>query len=194
MRRRCKRILAILLVLAIAVGSLCSLSSCSGSEENHYPREYSEIVSQEAKNNKLEEALVYAVIKAESNFDAEAVSKVGAIGLMQLMPDTYEWMLMRDGNTELTIDDMANPSINIRYGCHYLAYLSTKYTEIKTIAAAYNAGDGAVDSWLSNPEYSSDGVNLKNIPYPETAAYVEKVADNYAKYKELYYSNSEEET
>lgn len=189
MRRGARRLLALLLVLAIVVGGLCMLSSCSSAEEK-YPRTYSDIVSREAADNGLEEALVYAVIRAESNFEADAVSRVGAVGLMQLMPTTYEWMLMRDGNTELTLDDLPDPAVNIRYGCHYLAYLSTKYSDIKTIAAAYNAGDGAVDSWLDDANYSSDGVTLDEIPYPETAAYVEKVADNYEEYKELYYSDN----
>lgn len=191
MARRLKCSIAVVLLLTVVIG-LFAMTGCHASDEEIYPRKYSEIVSQEAKNNNLEEALVYAVIKAESDFDAEAVSRVGAVGLMQLMPSTYEWMLERDGNTELTTDDLTNPSVNIRYGCHYLAYLSTKYTEIETIAAAYNAGDGAVDGWLNDAEYSSDGETLKNIPYPETAAYVKKVSDNYEKYKELYYSNEEE--
>ena len=177
-----------LALFCLSFFSILSFTGCSFSEEASYPRKYSEIVSQEAKENGLEEALVYAVIKAESNFDSDAVSRVGAIGLMQLMPDTFRWMLQRDGNTDLTTDDMTDPTVNIRYGCHYLAYLSTKYTELKTIAAAYNAGDGSVDGWLENPDYSDDGVTLKEIPYPETAAYVEKIANNYIKYKELYYS------
>lgn len=187
MYNRLRRGLA-LFFLCLSVVGLLAFTGCSFSEESFYPREYSSIVSHEAKDNGLEEALVYAVIKAESNFNAEAVSRVGAVGLMQLMPSTYEWMLQREGNTDLTTDDMTDPAVNIRYGCHYLAYLSTKYSELKTIAAAYNAGDGSVDSWLADPDYSDDGVTLKEIPYPETAAYVEKVANNYVKYKELYYS------
>ncbi|MDD5952757.1 MAG: lytic transglycosylase domain-containing protein [Oscillospiraceae bacterium] len=187
MTKHWKRGLALMLALVISM-SVVLFSGCGFSdwEKYQYPREYSDIVSQEARDNGLEEALVYAVIKAESNFDADAVSRVGAVGLMQLMPDTFRWMLYREGNTELTTDDMTDPAINIRYGCHYLAYLSSKYTALKTIAAAYNAGDGAVDGWLEDPSYSDDGVNLKEIPYPETASYAEKIEKNYAKYKELY--------
>jgi soluble lytic murein transglycosylase len=192
MYKHCKRVFALLLVLLTVLISAC-LFGCASMEEQ-YPRKYSEIVTEEAKNCNLEEALVYAVIKAESNFDANAVSRVGAMGLMQLMPSTFQWMLDREGNTQLTEDDITNPSINIRYGCHYLAYLSTKYSSVYEIAAAYNAGDGAVDLWLNDDHYSSDGVHLDSIPYPETASYAEKVTENYKTYLELYYSNEEEST
>ncbi len=194
MGKRCRRVLAVLLVLALVAG-FAALGGCISFDDGSYPREYSEIVTQEASNNGLEEALVYAVIKAESNFDADAVSRVGAVGLMQLMPETFDWLLMRDGNTELTEDDLTNPSVNIRYGCKYLAFLSELYPAVETVVAAYNAGHGTVSAWLSDAEYSSDGVTLDKIPYSETDAYVNKVMGYYAKYQELYYGteNNEEE-
>lgn len=187
MRKRWKRSIALLLAAVSAAGVL-ALTGCGHPEEAIYPREYSSIVSREARENNLDEALVYSIIKAESNFDPEAMSRVGAVGLMQLMPSTFDWLLMRDGYPDLTYEDMSRPEINIRYGCHYLEFLSEKYSAIKTIAAAYNAGHGAVDSWLKDPNYSDDGINLKYIPYGETAAYAEKVAGFYEKYNELYYS------
>lgn len=187
MRKIWKRGIALMLA-SLSIAGMLTFAGCGNPEEEIYPRKYSNIVSYEARENNLEEALVYAVIKAESNFDPEAVSRVGAVGLMQLMPSTYDWLLMRDGYPDLTAEDMARPEINIRYGCHYLEFLSERYSAVKTIAAAYNAGHGAVDGWLKDPNYSDDGINLKNIPYGETAAYAEKVADFYEKYNELYYS------
>ena len=187
MRKHWKRTIALTLAALSAAGML-ALAGCSSLDEQIYPREYSSIVSYEAREHSLEEALVYSIIKAESNFDPEAISRVGAVGLMQLMPSTFDWLLMRDGYPDLTEEDMARPEINIRYGCRYLEFLSEKYSAIGTIAAAYNAGHGAVDGWLKDPNYSDDGIHLKNIPYPETAAYAEKVVGFYEKYNELYYS------
>lgn len=187
MRKHWKRGIALFLASLSMMGIL-TLTGCSNSEKEIYPRKYSNIVSYEAQENHLDEALVYAVIKAESNFDPEAVSRVGAVGLMQLMPSTYDWLLMRDGYPNLTEEDMERPEINIKYGCHYLEFLSEQFSSVKTIAAAYNAGHGVVNEWLQDPNYSDDGINLKYIPYPETAAYAEKVAEFYEKYNELYYS------
>ena len=191
-RRKSRKFLALLLLVPVLIALIVACTSCFGNQEANYPRGYSDIVTQEAKKNHLDEALVYAIIKAESNFKEDAVSRVGAVGLMQLMPETYEWLVRMRGDTDVTSDDIAKPAVNIRYGCYFLAYLGAKYTDIRTIAAAYNAGFGAVDKWLENPAYSTDGVHLINIPYPETASYAEIVAENYEKYIELYYSNEED--
>lgn len=195
-RKRFRKVVVGLCLLAVLGGTVAVFVSCgddgSGKPnmltEWQYPRKYQELVEKEARDNNVEEALVYAIMKTESGFDEEAVSAVGAVGLMQLMPDTFDWLLMLDGNPQnLTQADLSRPEVNVHYGCYLLSYLVEKYQDVGTLAASYNAGQGAVDGWLQDPQYSDDGIHLKNIPYPETAAYAEKVVKSYESYKAAYY-------
>ena len=150
-----------------------------------YPLRYSELVEENAKENGLEPALVYAVIRAESSFDPDARSRAGALGLMQMMPETFDWLQQQSG-TRYAEQDLLRPEVNIRFGCRFLSMMMRKYGVRRTALCAYNAGSGAVDSWLGDPQISSDGKNLSHIPYPETANYVGAVEQNYDKYKKLY--------
>lgn len=152
-----------------------------------YPREYSESVVAEAKENGLDPNLVYAVIRQESRFKADAKSGAGAIGLMQLTPDTFEWLQKKEtGKAALSGDALCEPSVNIRYGCRFLGLLMKKYGTAHTALCAYNAGQGRVDAWLKDSSLSSDGKSLSSVPYAETGDYVRKVEDNYRQYKALY--------
>lgn len=150
-----------------------------------YPQRYTEIVQQESSENGLESDLVYAVIKAESKFDADAVSHAGAVGLMQLTPETFNWVYERSGIDPSSLD-IYSPKDNIRAGCLLLKLLIEHYGNIETALAAYNAGMGNCSSWLEDSNYSSDGVTLHTIPFPETRKYVENVMNNYSKYKSIY--------
>ena len=137
---------------------------------------YAEYVYQYAEEFDVEPALVFAIIKNESNFDPDAESPVGAKGLMQIMPETFLWLQnYKYGTVTMEEDSLFDPETNIRYGCIFLEFLKGKYNADSTIAAAYNAGFGIVDTWLADREYSSDGKTLSYIPYSETAHYVEKV-------------------
>lgn len=159
-----------------------------------YPLKYSDIVAKEATANHLDPALVYSVMKAESNFESNAQSHAGAIGLMQLTPDTFEWVQTKlKSETQYTNSDLYTPEINIRYGCKLLSILIEKYSKMDTALGAYNAGIGTVNSWLKNPDISKDGTSLDNIPYEETRNYVSAVLMNYDNYKKLYQFNSEGE-
>lgn len=159
-----------------------------------YPIKYDEIVAKEAYANKLDPALVYAVIKVESNFDPEAKSRAGAIGLMQMMPDTFEWVGTKmDSDKQYGEEDIYKPKINIRYGCKLLSILFNMYPQKSTAICAYNAGIGTVNSWLSDPNISKDGKVIENVPYKETRNYVKIVLDNYDIYRELYKFNSKGE-
>lgn len=145
------------------------------------PNQYDAYVQQYSKEYNLDENLVYAVIKAESNFNPDAESRVGAMGLMQIMPETFEWLQnYADGYVQYDTLSLFEPEINIKYGCIFLQFLLERYSSESTAVAAYNAGFGAVDRWLLDSEYSTDGETLYYIPYPETSAYVEKVEN--AKY------------
>lgn len=149
-----------------------------------FPLKYGVEVQAAAKEYELDPWFVYAVIKTESDFVPDVVSRSGAQGLMQIMPDTADWIAWRQGR-EHDEEKIFVPSYNIDMGCYLLSYLMEYYNgNIEFVAAAYNAGNGAVDSWLSNPEYY-DGETL-SIPYNETKNYVAKVKYAYEKYKNLY--------
>ena len=154
-----------------------------------YPLEYEKEVNAAAKKYKVDKALIYGIIKTESNFDPEAESPVGALGLMQLMPSSFEWLqtYYKDEN-DYVFEDLRKPEINIDYGVHLLAILSEMYEVEDTMICAYNGGLGNVDSWLENPEYSDDGKHLKVVPFLETDNYRKLVAQNKSIYQKLYFS------
>ena len=154
-------------------------------DKAQYPLKYTELVEKYCEEYELDEAFVYAVIRTESGFRPQAVSEAGAKGLMQLMPDTYDWLCMRLGEKK---DDKAlyDPETNIRLGTYLYHYLIEQFGDEGTAVAAYHAGLGIVAQWLEDPEYSKDGVHLHTIPYPDTAHYVDKVLKAEKIYKELY--------
>lgn len=151
-----------------------------------YPQEYQEIVEEEAARYELDPMLVYAVIRAESGFDEQAESAVGARGLMQLMPSTFDWLQEKDREDLLSHDSLFDPQVNIHYGCALLRLLIDLYGSEETAICAYNAGMGTVSGWLEDESISEDGTNLLSIPYPETAAYLERVLSNRSMYQRLY--------
>lgn len=162
---------------------------CTAVERAIYkrPEKYVESVEKYASEFGVPEYIVYAVIKTESGFDASAKSSAGAIGLMQLMPDTFEWLTDSKLCEFLDAGMLYDPDTNIKYGVYYLSLLFGIYKNWDTALAAYNAGPGNVDEWLLDPTYSSNGVTLNDIPFKETRNYVKKVNRACEKYKELYY-------
>ena len=176
-----------LLILA-AVGFVMVTNGYDLLMKKIYPLEYRDIVEREASEYHLDKALVYAVIKTESNFDPNAKSRAGAVGLMQITPPTFEWLQSkRKDEPALTEEDLLAPETNIRYGCHFLSMLLGMYPEKRTAICAYNAGIGAVNGWLDDPELSSDGKCLDRVPYPETDRYSTLVLKNYKIYQNLYH-------
>lgn len=139
-----------------------------------YKREYSEYVTKYSQQYKVDENLVYALIKAESNFKADAVSNKGAQGLMQLMFSTAKDVAKKSG-IELTEENILDPEININIGTKYLATLLEKYKCVEVAIAAYNAGSGNIDKWISNGTIKADGSDIENIPFKETNTYVRKI-------------------
>ena len=151
-----------------------------------YQQKYTDQVERYSAEFGVEESLVYAVIRTESGFRPEVESAAGAVGLMQLMPSTFDWLQTSlDGEVIYTADRLSDPDINIRYGTYFISYLIQRYGDLDTACAAYNAGVASVDSWLSDPNYSPDGVTLSEIPYKETERYVEKVKSAKAIYDKL---------
>ena len=125
----------------------------------------------------MDPALVAAIIEVESHFDPHAVSRVGAVGLMQIMPSTGEWIADRLGVEPYVEDDLCDPAVNLRFGCYYLSYLASTFDDLWQIIAAYNAGEGVVMGW------NARGVTVETIPYPETARYVRRVTDAIPRYR-----------
>ena len=154
-----------------------------------YPKSYEEFVSMYSDEYGVDENLIFAVIKAESNFQEDAVSHKDALGLMQIMKETAE-DVARKYNIEIDFNnserEILNVQNNIKIGTKYLAVLLEKYKNIEVAVAAYNAGIGTVDNWIEKEIIKSDGSDIENIPYKETNNYVRKILRNYKIYQDLY--------
>ena len=155
-----------------------------------YPIKYEQFVESYAKHNNLDKYMVYAVIKAESNFNDKAESSKGAKGLMQLMDETAKDVAKKIDYMEISEEDveqkLLDPQFNIMLGTKYLALLKNKYNNMNLALVAYNAGSGNVDKWIEQGLLKEDGSNLENIPFKETNNYVRKILNNYEIYKDLY--------
>lgn len=132
-----------------------------------YPIKYKSEVIKYAHNYNLDPELVMALMYAESGFDSNAVSKKGAIGLMQIMPLTAKWIASELNDKGF---DLFEVDTNVRYGCFYLNYLYGKFSDKILVLCAYNAGESRVREWLDKME-----INKDNIPFTETKNYVNRV-------------------
>jgi len=153
-----------------------------------YPLEYSEHVYKYSEEYDLDPLLSFAIIKAESNFDKNAISTSNAIGLMQLLEKTAEEIALEDlGMETFKKEDLYNPELNIRIGLKYFSNLLKEYNYSYNLAlAAYNGGTGNVQKWIEQEIISKTGENIENIPFKETNNYVRKINRNYKIYQELY--------
>ena len=181
-KKKVKRLLYILIILII--GFILVINIKEQMMKSMYKKEYSEYVKKYSKEYNVEADLIYAIIKAESNFERDAVSKQNAQGLMQLMYSTAE-EIAESIDLELTEENIFEPEINIQLGTKYISNLLQKYECVEVALAAYNAGSGNVDKWIKNGTIKSDGSDIENIPYKETNAYVRKIMRDYEIYKEL---------
>ncbi|WP_301859501.1 lytic transglycosylase domain-containing protein [uncultured Megasphaera sp.] len=179
--------------LIIAVLALCFAVSYFSSWKDDvlrkfvYPLQYDYLVRQYSYEDGVSPALVASVILVESKFNETASSHVGAYGLMQIMPDTAEWIADKMNLTEFTPDQLNDVQTNIRMGTWYLAYLLKEYDGNKILAlAAYNAGRGHVDSWMETYGWKKDFSEIEKIPFTETREYVRIVLLNEQKYRQLY--------
>ena len=155
--------------------------------ESVYRRGYSQYVEKYASEQKIDPLLVYAVIKNESGFNPKARSNIGARGLMQLTPDTFDWaQMLEQTQDKYTANDLDTPEINIRYGTVVLSALIKEFGSEETALAAYHAGRTNVMKWLADSRYSNDGKTLYKIPFKETRSYVAKVMRTKEIYKKLY--------
>jgi len=150
-----------------------------------YPLNFTEYVELNADYYGVPKDIIYSVIKVESNYSHNAVSAQGAVGLMQIMPDTFEWLLTKTGEDH-SPDKLYDPAVNIKYGTYYLSMLYNELFVWDTVYAAYNAGIGNVRQWLKNDDYTTNG-RLINIPFNETSKYVVKVNEARDMYNKLYF-------
>lgn len=180
-RRKKRRLTTALLaiVFLVCAGALFLLT--------FFPLSYDEEINTACETYGVSPSLVYAIIRVESNFDETAVSNAGALGLMQITPETYAWSISRkhvswDADTDVLLD----PQVNVMTGVHVLSLLYEQFDDTDTVVAAYNAGLGNVEKWLDDHRYTSNGKTLDSIPYGETARYVQKIKRARFAYKMLY--------
>ena len=168
-----RRILAVvILIAAVSVGFVyLREGEPTWVDRVRYPLHYEQIVRGHARNYHLDPALVAAVIYQESKFRADAKSSSGAIGLMQLKPETAEGIAIRTGGTRFQTSDLYDPEINVRYGSWYLRHLIDKYGTEQRALAAYNGGQGNLD---------------RGVMYPETRHYVDRVLELRGIYRKAY--------
>jgi soluble lytic murein transglycosylase len=144
------------------------------------------VIRQQAAEKHLDPALVAAVIYAETKFEPRD-SAVGAVGLMQVMPQTASFLAHRSGATTFTTADLANPQVNIAYGSYYLRYLLNEYHGSRVLAlAAYNGGETNVNRWEAQAEAKGRALTISAIPFPETRDYVSRVLSSAKEYRRHY--------
>lgn len=185
-RRTLLAIFASALIVLIALGAW-ALFGRDRIDFSRYPMTYAPEIRAAAAEFSLDPAYVASVVLAESSFDAEAVSSVGAIGLMQIMPATGEWIAGKLEDEPFDVQRLYQPEVNLRYGCWYLRFLLDRYDgDMYTASTAYHQGQGRVDQWLEDPQYSEDGRTLTAISSAVTDTYVNRIMESYAHYQELY--------
>ncbi|MDY6084399.1 MAG: lytic transglycosylase domain-containing protein [Dialister sp.] len=171
-------------VFTLLVALLCCLylSIVTHPDYYHPSPSVSRLISLYCNIYDVKPSLVEAVMLTESKFDEKAVSHVGAVGMMQLMPDTAEWISNESG---LPASELENPEQNIPLGIWYIRFLLDKYEQNEVLAlAAYNAGRGNVDEWMREWGWTTGFTNVSKIPFPETREFVKSVLDAEARMDE----------
>jgi soluble lytic murein transglycosylase len=182
----------LMLIGVVAIIILFALSLTPYPWRLLYPLNYQQLIVAEADRAQLDPSLVAAVINVESRWRAEAVSRKGARGLMQLMPTTAEWIAEKTGHTAVSEDDLFAPELNIRLGVRYLKDLLTQFGNDETLAlAAYNGGRGNVKNWLEDGIWDGTQDTIEAIPFGETRRYVLKVEAQREIYNRIYNWNLE---
>ena len=173
--RRLTSLLLLVMIAVAAVGTYAVKEEPGWYIRLRYPLKYEAIIRGHANTYGLQPAYVAAVVFTESKFEPGAKSSAGAIGLMQLLPDTAQGIADRTGGGNFTTSDLYDPELNVRYGCWYLNALRDKYSDhpqaLELALAAYNAGQGNVDRWVAA---TPDG-RVVRIRFRETRDYVKRV-------------------
>lgn len=193
MKKAIVRSVVIVAIICLSVAAGFTVDKiCRGIDKKTHPREYSEYVERYSDAYGVPEAVIYSVIRTESGFVSNAVSKAGAVGLMQMMPNTFLWLCEKNGES-LDAGMLYDPETNIRYGTYYLSYLYEQFGLWETVYAAYNCGPGRVKEWQADTEYADGNGVLKKIPIEETSSYVKKVSKSVKIYEKLYFGGNTDE-
>ncbi len=182
------KIIALLLAVVLLVSMPTLVRKV---KEQLYPCKYADVVETYAAEYDLDPLLIYTFIRTESSFEPDAVSEVGARGLMQMTEETFEWIKTKLAPEEdITFADLYDPACAVRFGAYYLRLCLDRYGgDVATAAAAYHSGWGTVDSLLNHEDYAGDGKTLPTFPYSRMNHYVEKILHGYERYTELYGSS-----
>ncbi len=152
-----------------------------------YPLKYKNIIIVNAEEYDIDPALVAAMIFVESKYISSAQSHRGAMGLMQIMPDTGVWIAEQLAISDFNEDKLLDPMINIMFGCWYINSLMQQFNkELIVVLAAYNAGRGNVKRWLDNNNWDGSNATIDDLPFDETKNYIKQVLAVYKKYKKIY--------
>ncbi len=185
-RRRRGVLFLATVIVAVVVTILAVPVARRAISELGLPLQYQDVIRQQAAEKHLDPALVAAVIYAETKFDPRP-SSAGAEGLMQILPGTALYLAHRSGATTFSTADLATPAVNIAYGSYYLRYLLDEYHGSRILAlAAYNGGEANVDRWVARVSARGGRFAIRDIPFPETQAYVERVLQARAEYRRTY--------
>lgn len=181
---RKKRVYAILLILLM--GLLYYNSNWIG--RWLYPIYYKPDILVSSKNHEVDPFLIAAIIRVETNYKTDQVSKKGAVGIMQLMPDTAKWIIEKRGLTSVTLQDVeSRPDISIELGTWYLQWLHKQFEGNRAaVIASYNAGQGNVKKWIQNGVWDGKLESVDKVPFGETRHYVQRVIYYYNKYTDIY--------
>ncbi|MNZ74288.1 Soluble lytic murein transglycosylase precursor [compost metagenome] len=179
-----KRVLLVLLIGFIAILFLKSDWLATWM----YPVYYKADIKASASNYGLEPQLVAAIIRSESNYQTGRESRKGALGLMQIMPDTAAWVVQKAGFREVTEDMLLHRAdVSIEVGTWYLHSLHKQFDHNSiAVIAAYNAGPGNVRKWMDSGVWDGTQDTISQIPFGETRHYIQRVIYYYNKYKDLY--------
>lgn len=152
-----------------------------------YPIPYRDLILQAATEASTDPYLIAAVVRVESSFQETGISQKGAHGLMQLMPETAQWVADKAGLPPPTPERLSTPSYNLKLGSWYLRYLIDRYHgRIAVALAAYNAGPNVVDRWLAHKTWDGTREHVSQIPYAETEHFVSRVYFFWDRYSWLY--------
>jgi soluble lytic murein transglycosylase len=183
-----RRLTLIVGLIAVVVAVLSLVEPADKAvREIQLPLRHEDIIRQQAADKNVDASLIAAVIYTESRF-RDQTSHVGAKGLMQLMPETADYIAHKSGGTKFTRADLATPQINIAYGTWYLRYLLDKYDDNTILAlAAYNGGETKVDEWRAAAAAKGEKFRVaSHVPYKETRDYVERVLSAREDYRARY--------
>lgn len=152
-----------------------------------YPIRYEGEIARAAERYEVDPYLLLAIIRIESKFNPYTVSEKGAVGLMQLMPETAAWVAQKAGMPQELAMRLDDPAVNVTLGAWYVRYLLDRFAGNTALAvAAYNAGPTAVDRWLARRVWDGRRETVSAIPYGETRHFVQRVLYYHDRYRAVY--------